>query len=92
MSKVSLANSVAEVLNISHDKADYYVSIVIDSIKQGIAKQGKVVVRGFGVFKARGKAKRMGRNPKTGKSAVITARRVVKFSPSRLFKARLNTF
>jgi nucleoid DNA-binding protein len=90
MSKVSLANSVADVLNISHDKANDYVSVVIDSIKQGVKKNGRMVVRGFGVFTTKGKTKRMGRNPKTGKPAVIKARTVIRFKASKLFKDKVN--
>tara|TARA_Y100001947_G_scaffold68363_1_gene57606 strand:- start:182 stop:457 length:276 start_codon:yes stop_codon:yes gene_type:complete len=89
MSKTCIVDSVASTLNTSHKNADDMVSIVLDSIKQGI-KEGGVVIRGFGRFSTKRKTKRAGRNPKTGAPAVIKARRVVKFKASKLFKDKLN--
>ena len=90
MSKVYLINSVAKILNTSASKAEHYVEVVIDSIKQGVKEEGRLVIRGFGIFNSRNKKKRMGRNPKTGEPAVITARTVVKFSASKMWRNKLN--
>ena len=89
MSKTCIVDSVASTLNISHKNADDIVSVVLDSIKQGI-KEGGVVIRGFGRFSTKRKTKRAGRNPKTGEPAVITARRVVKFKAYNPFKQQVN--
>jgi integration host factor subunit alpha len=43
----------------------------------------------FGNFVVRRKNARTGRNPKTGKEAAITARRVVTFKPSPLMRQRV---
>jgi len=90
MSKVYLTNAVSRTLDISSVKADAYVTAVIDSIKQGVKEEGRVIVRGFGVFTSKHKDERMGRNPRTGKSAIIKARTVVKFSASNVFKDMVN--
>lgn len=45
---------------------------------------------GFGVFTVRDKAKRMGRNLKTGLEVPIEPRRAVTFSPSRGLKDYVN--
>ena len=44
---------------------------------------------GFGNFVVRRKKARVGRNPKTGEEAPITARRVVSFKPSPLLRQRV---
>ena len=90
MSKIHLTNAVAKRLDTSVSKAENYVEVVIDSIKQGVTEDGRLVIRGFGVFTTRGKAERMGRNPKTGKPALIKARKVIKFKATNLFKDKVN--
>ena len=89
MSKACITEAVALALNTSHKSADNMVEIVLDSIKQGIINGG-VIIRGFGRFSTKNKTKRAGRNPKTGESAVITARRVPSFKASKLMKNRVN--
>ena len=45
---------------------------------------------GFGHFRIRKKASRRGRNPQTGSSIEITARKVLTFKPSKGLKYRIN--
>ena len=90
MTKEHLINAVAKALDITQVAADQATVAVLDSIKQGLVKDGKVVIRGFGLFTTKKKSKRMGRNPKTGAPAVIAARRVVSFKASKLLKAQVN--
>lgn len=91
MTRDQLTNNVAKVLSISSTKANTTVLAVLDVIKQGIIIDGRVTIRGFGCFNTRYKSKRMGRNPKTGESAVITARRVISFKAYDPFKHQVNT-
>ena len=91
MTRDQLTNTVAKVLGISSPKANTTVLAVLDGIKQGIISDGRVTIRGFGCFNTRYKSKRMGRNPKTGESAVITARRVISFKAYDPFKHQVNT-
>ena len=90
MTKEHLINAVAKALDITQVAADQATVVVLDSIKQGLVKDGKVVIRGFGLFTTKKKSKRMGRNPKTGAPAVIAARRVISFKASKLLKAQVN--
>ena len=48
-----------------------------------------VQLSGFGKFQLREKSQRPGRNPKTGETTSIAARRVVTFHASQKLKARL---
>ena len=90
MTREHLTNTVAKQLNITQATAGDIVLTVLDSIKQGLIEEGKVTIRGFGCFNTRKKSKRMGRNPKTGKPAVITARKVIKFKAYDPFKNQVN--
>ncbi len=50
---------------------------------------GEVKLSGFGNFELRNKASRPGRNPKTGESIPVSARRVVAFKPGQKLRARV---
>ena len=89
MSKSDLTKKIAARLDITYSKAYDIVEIVLHEVKHGIAERD-LIVRGFGRFTAINKAKRTGRNPKTGKPAEIKPRRVTTFKASRLFKNNLN--
>ena len=54
------------------------------------ADPGVVQIIGFGTFKKKNRAARMGRNPKTGEPMQINASTSVGFSPSAAFKKSLN--
>ena len=90
MTKADLTNKVTKALNINQIEAENSVCAVLATIKQGIIEDGNVTIRGFGSFNTRNKAKRIGRNPKTGEPATITARRIVKFKAYNPFKNQVN--
>lgn len=71
--------------------ADSYklVDIVFEEITESLIHGEEVKFAGFGTFKILEKNARMGRNPKTGASAVISARRVASFRPSNEFRERV---
>lgn len=88
--KTTISQEVAEILDIPVRKATTIVESVLHEVKQGLIKDGKVILRGFGSFQVIDKKERLGRNPKTGEDAVISARRVPSFKASKLFKAKVN--
>ncbi|MCX6355038.1 MAG: HU family DNA-binding protein [Candidatus Aureabacteria bacterium] len=62
--------------------ADRALQAVLDAIKVGLKKDGLASVVGFGTFKVKTRAARMGRNPQTGESIKIGARKAVTFKAS----------
>ena len=68
----------------SIETAKAVIDTAIKQITIALANGDEVTLRGLGVFKAKHKSQRMGRNPKTGKDAVISARTVVTFKASNL--------
>ncbi len=50
----------------------------------------KVKISSFGTFQKRRKNERVGRNPKTKEKKIISARKVITFKASKLFKDRIN--
>jgi integration host factor subunit beta len=66
------------------------VSIIFDSISDQLAAGGRVELRGFGTFSTRARDARVGRNPRTGSSVEVAAKRVPYFKPGKEMRARLN--
>jgi len=48
-------------------------------------------ISGFGNFEVKNKAGRRGRNPQTGETITITARRVLTFKPSIVLRQAINS-
>jgi integration host factor subunit beta len=66
------------------------VSALFDSINDQLAKGGRVELRGFGAFSTRQRDARVGRNPRTGESVDVDAKRVPYFKPGKEMRERLN--
>lgn len=69
--------------------AERAVNAVIDGIKNGVKKDGKVQLVGFGSFNTRTRKARLGRNPQTGETIKIKESRTVTFTPGQGFKTEL---
>ena len=76
--------------NMSKEQAREAVEIFIHTIKTSLEKGEDVLLSGFGKFKVRSKSARQGRNPKTGESLMLEARRVVTFKPSEILRNKVN--
>ena len=90
MTKEDLATIVAKTVKIRKGIAEESINAILNCMKQGLNKDGYVTIRKFGYFQAKSKNARIGRNPKTGELAVITARRVATFRPYKLLKYQVN--
>jgi integration host factor subunit alpha len=75
---------------LSLGEARRLVDEIFKEIISGLNDDGKVQLSSFGSFFIRNKSQRIGRNPKNGVEAVITARRSVFFKPSPLLKTKVN--
>jgi integration host factor subunit alpha len=78
------------VSNLTSHEASKILDELFIEITNALVRGEDVRLRGFGVFKIQHKNLRIGRNPITGVDAVITPRRVIKFSASPYFKAIVN--
>jgi integration host factor subunit beta len=66
------------------------VSAFYDSITDQLQQGGRVELRGFGAFSTRERDARKGRNPRTGDSVDVDAKRVPYFKPGKEMRERLN--
>jgi len=85
MNKGDLVNEVVKVVG-KKKTAGEVVNCVLDSIKASLKKGEKVTLIGFGTFSVAKRAARTGRNPQTGKSIKIKAKKVPKFTAGKALK------
>lgn len=90
LTKADLADSIYATLPVDKQKAAQVVEDYIEIIKDSLEKDGKVMLSGFGSYEVKFKPPRRGRNPQTGESITLRARKVVKFKPSQLLRRAIN--
>ena len=72
------------------DEIEKIVDLFFNQISQKLAEGGRVELRGFGAFSTRQRKPRIGRNPRTGESVEVPAKRVPYFKPGKEIRERLN--
>jgi integration host factor subunit alpha len=90
MTKADIVEALYEKVGFSKKEAADLVELVFDTIKTTLSQGQKIKISGFGNFVVREKRSRIGRNPQTGESIEITARRVLTFRPSQVLRAEVN--
>ncbi len=83
------ANRLRERFGLTTADAYKLIDIIFEEISESLIHGEDVKFAGFGTFKILNKNQRLGRNPKTGEPAIITARRVASFRPSNEFRQRV---
>ena len=76
--------------DLTQREVESVVSAIFDSIIDQLAQNGRVELRGFGAFSTRPRDARVGRNPRTGESVDVGAKRVPYFKPGKEMRERLN--
>ena len=85
-----LANIIHQNIGFSKIISENIVNDIFYIITSGIKENKKVKITSFGTFQKRKKNERIGRNPKTKEKKIISARKVITFRASKLFKHRIN--
>lgn len=91
MTKNELAKRVAADAGITAGQAASIVDAAFDAIAGELAAGRDVAIAGFGKFSVTERAAREGRNPATGDTIQIAARRAAKFSAAAALKQQLNS-
>ena len=90
LTKADLIDSIYDNMPFDKQKATQIVEDWIELIKDGLEKDSKVMISGFGGFEVKDKHARRGRNPQTGDKITLSARKVVKFKASQILRRELN--
>ncbi len=90
MTKADIVEKIYRATNLTKKEATEIVESVFALAKSTLETGEKIKISGFGIFEVKEKAARRGRNPQTGETIEISARRVLTFKPSQLLKKSLN--
>jgi DNA-binding protein HU-beta len=86
MTKEELIEKISKDASLSKADAGRALNATIDAIVKALKKGNKVALIGFGTFSVSKRKARTGRNPQTGATIKIAARKVPKFSAGKAFK------
>ena len=90
LTKKDLVNLVYMQLGFSKQVSENLIEDLLSTIVDNIQKEKKLKLSKFGTFTIRQKKSRIGRNPKTKETKMISSRDVVLFKPSKEFKDFVN--
>ena len=90
LTKKDLVNLVYMQLGFSKQVAESLIEDFLSMIVSNIKKEKKLKLSKFGTFTIRKKKSRIGRNPKTKETKIISGREVVLFKASKEFKEFIN--
>ena len=86
MNKTELIAAVAEKAGLTKKDAERVINATFESITASLVKGDKVQVSGFGIFEAKTREARVGRNPRTKETIQIPATRLPAFKASKTLK------
>jgi integration host factor subunit beta len=90
MTKADLVDQVVALGDLTRRDGEVIVETLFESIVGALKADDKIEVRGFGSFRTRQRKPRTGRNPKTGESVAVPAKRVPFFKPSKELRDLVN--
>lgn len=90
MNKAELVGEVADRTGLTKKTSREAVDAVISAITDSLSREERVTLVGFGTFGVRQRKARTGRNPRTGATIQIPAKRVAKFLPGKTLKERVD--
>ena len=86
MTKTELTDKLAKETGLTKTSAKQVLEFFIAHTTKTLKKEGRVALAGLGVFEVVKRAKRKGRNPRTGEPVTIKAHKAVRFRPSKTLK------
>ena len=91
LTKIKIVNSIYDHIGIPKTECVNLVESIFEIINEELEKGNFIKISGFGKWTVKSKKERKGRNPQTGKSITIAARKVVMFKPSPVLRDAVNT-
>ena len=86
MKKSELLNRIATKLDMKRKDVERTVDAFIEALCGGLKSEQKVNVAGLGIFSVKDRKARTARNPKTGETVHVPAKKVIKFRVSKDMK------
>ena len=90
MTKIELSTLTAKATGLSQNQAKAILESILDQVTKTLKKEGRFALAGLGIFEVVRRAKRIGRNPRTGEEVTIKPHKAVKFKVAKVFKEAVN--
>jgi integration host factor subunit alpha len=91
LTKINLIEKINTEIGLLRKESSKYLESIFEIIKDELAIGHQVKISGFGQWNVLNKNARRGRNPKTGKSMTIAARKVVTFKSSPVLRESIKS-
>ena len=76
----------AKFIQLTQRDAEFAVKAILDAMNDALVRGHRIEIRGFGSFAINHRPPRMGRNPRSGESVAIPAKRVPHFKPGKALR------
>lgn len=86
MTKPELIDAVARTTGMRKSVTSTTIDATFEAIMDALGRGEPVAIAGFGTFDVRGRAARIGRNPRTGEQISIAATTACAFRPGKRLK------
>lgn len=91
MNKSELIQELADQKDLTYKKAEEVMNTVFNSMSQELQQDGRIEIRGFGSFVVRHYDAYQGRNPRTGESIWVEAKKLPFFKVGKELRQRVNS-
>ena len=89
MNKAELVSKIAEDAGITKVQATSALDSFMEGVTKTLKSGKKLILVGFGTFSVAKRAARNGRNPKTGATIKIKAKKVARFKASKELSGKM---
>lgn len=90
MNKKELVEKLAADTNMNKAEAGRAVDSIFGTISEALTNGDKVAFPGFGTLEVRDRAAKQGRNPQTGETIQVPARKTIAFKAGKTLKDTVN--
>jgi nucleoid DNA-binding protein len=90
LTRFELARDIAHRIGVSIRRGEEILELILHSIAVALSRGERVELRGFGTFYVHPRNARNGRNPMTGESVRVPAKKVAKFKVSKEIAKEIN--
>jgi integration host factor subunit beta len=90
VNKSDLIEKIVERTQLPRKRAEAVVNLMFDEISAALAKDQRIEIRGFGSFVSKRYRARTGRNPRTGETISVPAKRLPFFKVGKELRERVD--
>lgn len=91
MNRAQIVDAISNETGVTKKDVEMVVTSFSSTVKDSVQRGDDIQLIGFGAFKKVSKAARKCRNPKTGETIKVPARKAAKFYPGKAFTEQVNT-